>query len=384
MKIVYCIDRLSFLGGIEKITIAKANALAEIPGNQIYIVVMDHLGSPIQSLSPKITLVDLNITHLNDYGKNKIQAYYILYKKYKLHKEKIKALFKTINPDIVISTNSSEKHFIRNLHIPSNPVIIREIHYNSNYRYIYAKNIWEKLLAIIGKYLDFHFTQNIDKIIVLTHEDKEKNWKNNSKVAVIPNPLATTSNSYTNYNNKIVIAVGRLSFEKNFLSLINAWKLVNQKHPEWILQIWGKGPQEEDLKKKINEFNLQNNVLLMGTSNDILKKMANASIFVLSSMCEGFALVLVEALSVGLLIVSYSCPCGPKDIIKDKKNGFLVTTNDETMLATRIIELIEDKKTRVRMGQYAIESSHDYSMDIIIDRWMKLFKKLIENKRYNH
>ena len=385
MKIVYCIDRLSFLGGIEKITIAKANALAEVPGNKVYIVVMENSSSPIHTLSDKVSLVNLDITHLNDYKKNRIQAYYILYKKYKLHKKKLKDFLLTINPDIIISTNSSEKHFIRNIHIPSNPVIIREIHYNSNYRYIYAKSIWEKLLAVIGQYLDYHFIQNIDRIIVLTHEDKERNWKNNPKVAVIPNPLiANPEDLRTNYNNKIAIAVGRLSFEKNFISLINAWNLVHQKHPNWILQIWGKGPQEDELRHKINEYKLKDNILLMGTSNEIHKKMSNASIFILSSICEGFGMVLIEAMSCGLPVISYDCPCGPKDIIRNNLNGILVTTNDEKMLASHIIELIEDMKTMSKIGHAAIERSHDFSMDKIIAEWMKLFNNSIKAKKQTY
>ena len=97
---------------------------------------------------------------------------------------------------------------------------------------------------------------------------------------------------------------------------------------------------------------------------DIYGKMKEASIYVLSSVFEGFPLVLIEAMSVGLPVVSYSCPTGPKDIVEDGKNGFLVPVNDEMKMAEKICTLIEDENLRKMMGKEAFLSSKKYKIEV--------------------
>ena len=104
--------------------------------------------------------------------------------------------------------------------------------------------------------------------------------------------------------------------------------------------------------------------------------MSNSSIYVLSSIYEGLPLVIIEAMSCGLPVISYTCPCGPKDVIEDEKDGFLVNVNDEIELAKKINILIENEKLRKQMSDAAIIKANKYNIDNITSKWMKLFTKL--------
>ena len=219
-----------------------------------------------------------------------------------------------------------------------------------------------------------------DRIVVLTNEDKNENWKDNSKVIVIPNPLLLSKQDKSSLMKKCIISSGRLVPVKNFTSLIRSFKHVILKHPEWVLEIWGEGSDRRRLEQLIKEEKLTDVVFLRGYTNDIFSKLKQASIFVCSSVFEGWSLAIIEAMSVGLPIVSYACPYGPKDIITDKLDGFLIPLNDESKLSEAICELIENESLRIKMGSSAQLSSQNYSMNVIIEKWMNLFRELIVSK----
>ena len=104
--------------------------------------------------------------------------------------------------------------------------------------------------------------------------------------------------------------------------------------------------------------------------------MNESSIFVMSSLFEGLPLVLQEAMSCGLPVISYACPCGPKEMIDDGKNGFLVDVGDEIELANKMMLLIHNKLLRKEMGAAARTKSEQYSIDQIVQQWMCLFNEL--------
>ena len=296
-------------------------------------------------------------------------------------KKRTKELLDSIQPNVVISTGTSEKNFLPRLKMASHPAFIREIHFTSNYRQLAAKGWFEKLSAWVGDFLDYRiFIKGYDKIVVLTNEDKELHWKNNDKVIVIPNPLTIQHDKRSTLTNKTIITAGRLTAQKNFSSLIRVWTIVHQSHPDWRLEIWGEGNLKSELQHQIDSSGLGNSAQLMGYTYDMISKFAEASIFVCSSLFEGFPLVFIEAMSCGLPVASYSCPCGPKDIISEGDDGFLVPVGNERMMAGRINYLIENENVRIIMGKASSEKSMLYSMDIIISEWMTLFEKTSNNR----
>ena len=376
MKIVYCLNSIRYLGGIQRVTVVKANALAEIEGNEIYIIVTDNKnGVFTEPLSPKVHLIDLDINYYEDDYKSRWNVLKGIFIKRREHKKRLASVLNEIQPDIVISVGQSEKNMIPSIN--GKWKTIREFHFVKDYRLRQANSLFDKILAWGGNIYDFSYKiKGYDHIVSLTHEDKKTNWKGWKKVSVIPNPSTFQTDKTSTLDRKKVISVGRLSPQKNYASLIRAFKYVVDKHPDWSLDIYGNGPQEFELKSLINQLNLNKHVYLKGFSLNVKEEMINASIYAMSSIFEGFPLVLIEAMTCGLPVVSYTCPCGPKDIITEGKDGSLVKMNDEVTLAYQINLLIENKEQRKQMSEAAKIKAKQYKIDNIISLWMHLFTLL--------
>ena len=377
MKIVYCTDSICYPGGIQTVTITKANALSKIEGNEVWIIVTDNKREPIENIEKNVHLIDLDINYYEDDYKSKWHILKGIFIKRKQHKNKLRNILNDIGPDIIVSTGTSEKFFLPNIKINSNPLFIREIHFTRNYRSLHARNLFEKISAKIGDFIDYKLSINrYNSIVVLTEEDKNENWENNKKIIAIPNPIKSLPYKTSTIENKKVIAAGRLTHQKNFASLIRSWNSVVNNHPDWSLEIYGDGAEYNNLLTLISNLKLEKHVFLKGHSYNIFEEMANASIFTLTSAFEGFGLVIVEAMSCGLPVISYNCPCGPKDIISDGTDGFLVPLNDEQCLAEKINLLIENEALRKQMSEAALIKSQKFTAKEVISIWMNLFNTL--------
>ncbi len=376
MKIVYCIDSVCRVGGMEIVTIVKANALAKIAGNEVWIVVTDAQSAPIRPLEG-IHLVDLGVNYFTEYYG--LTGYY---KKNRLHKERLEKVLNDIKPDVVVATGQSEKNFLPSLQLVSKPLLIREMHIEKFYRLREkARNVKERISRWLSQQYEYRWKiKGYDYIVVLTEEEKERNWKGWKNVSVMPNPITSVCDVKSTCEAKTAIAVGRLVEQKDFASLIRIWGKVTEKHPDWRLEIWGKGELEAALRQQIEESGLEGKVCLMGYTAEALQKMSQASLYLLTSMFEGFGLVLIEAMSVGLPLVSYMCPTGPKTIIEDGQNGYLVAVGDEKTFAERVCQLIEDEPLRKQMGQAGLKESEKYRIEDIAQRWMQLFRELLAKK----
>ena len=381
MKIVYCTDSICYPGGIQTVTITKANALSKIEGNEVWIIVTDNKREPIENIEKNVHLIDLDINYYEDDYKSKWHILKGIFIKRNEHKKRLQSTLNDIRPDIIISTGTSEKLFLPNIKINSNPQFIREIHFTRNYRSLNARNLFEKISAKIGDFIDYKLSINrYNSIVVLTEQDKNENWENNKKIIAIPNPIKSLPYKTSTIENKKVIAAGRLTHQKNFASLIRSWNSVVNNHPDWSLEIYGNGAEYNNLLTLISNLKLEKHVFLKGHSYNILEEMANASIFTLTSTFEGFGLVIVEAMSCGLPVISYNCPCGPKDIISDGTDGFLVPLNDEQCLAEKINLLIENEALRKQMSKAALIKSQKFTAKEVISLWMNLFNTLKNEK----
>lgn len=382
MKVVYCTDTVCCPGGTQLVTIVKANALAEIDGYEVWIVVTDNKGESMLPISDKVHLVDLDVNYYEYDWKGFVFWLWGKMVKGNQHKKRLKNLLEKISPDYVISTGTSEKFFLPSLKVTSNPIFVREFHFEKWFRSRAASSFVSKLSAILANLYDYKWKiKGYDAIVVLTETDKNDNWKDEKNVYVIPNPLTRKSVYCSGQHDKVVVTAGRLVYQKNFESLVRVWEKVARRHADWILQIWGNGALRDELSGQIRLLGLQGKVMLMGYSDDVMDKMSQASVFALSSRYEGFGLVILEAMSVGLPVVSYACPAGPKDLIDDSEDGFLIDNGDEDMFAEKICYLIEHEEERVRMGKNAIMKSEKYSIEAVMKRWVEFFDSLKESIR---
>ena len=170
----------------------------------------------------------------------------------------------------------------------------------------------------------------------------------NPKYVGVPEPAVRTKN---------VVQSGRLVDFKNQPMLIRAFLKVHEKHPDYTLKIYGpdsKDGTKEILESIIHENHAEDFVKLMGGSNTLEKDLADAALYAFSSDWEGLPNALMEAMALGLPVVSTDCPCGgPKTLIEDGVNGLLVPIMDEKAMTDGILRLIEDRELAERLGREA-------------------------------
>jgi glycosyltransferase involved in cell wall biosynthesis len=196
---------------------------------------------------------------------------------------------------------------------------------------------------------------------------------------VIYNPLSFFPDSTSNCTSKQVRAVGRYMPQKGFDRLIPAWKQISKKHPDWVLKIYGDG-MRTSLQNQINELQLNSSCFLEPSTPNIVDRYLESSIFVLSSRFEGFGMVITEAMACGVPPVSFACPCGPKDIIKDGEDGLLVENENIEQLTEKICYLIENEDVRKEMGKKARINVERFKVENIAKQWDDLFKDLLSQK----
>ena len=181
--------------------------------------------------------------------------------------------------------------------------------------------------------------------------------------------------------NKRVITVGRYSTEKGYEYLLRAWQLVEQKHPDWHLDFYGADSGDKNRLDSIRESLDVNNVRLNGPVIEIKEEYLNSSIFAMSSINEGFPMVLTEAMVCGLPCVAFDCKNGPSEIICDGEDGIVIPRiRDYHTLADGICTLIENDDLRKQMGGIAKENIKRFELPIIMHQWEELLNKVIQDK----
>jgi glycosyltransferase involved in cell wall biosynthesis len=198
-----------------------------------------------------------------------------------------------------------------------------------------------------------------------------------TRVVTIPSAVPPTSCRST-HGRKVVVAAGRLVPAKGFDRLVPAFAAVSARHPDWTLRIYGSGVERALLAGLVHRHGLDRSVQLMGFAGHLDQELAEASLFVLSSRNEGFPMVLLEAMSVGVPVVSFDCRNGPADLITDGVDGLLVPQGDVAGLAEAMCQLIEDPGWRREMGRAALATAATFTPQRLAARWEQLIDDLAQ------
>jgi glycosyltransferase involved in cell wall biosynthesis len=230
--------------------------------------------------------------------------------------------------------------------------------------------------------------QGLDAFVTLTPSDAADYTRflasSGTRVRTIPNALSWPVGEPRTYDQRVIVAAGRLVPRKGMARLIRAFAPMAGRHPDWELRIYGAGRLEEKLGHVIERLGMTRQVRLMGHTGDLPAAFDEASVFASASVAEGFPMVMLEALSKGLPLVSFDCPRGPSDIIRHGQNGLLVPNGDIAALSEALETMVADDDRRRTMGASALADAEEYVADRIAGSWDALFDELAGRKTAAH
>lgn len=214
-----------------------------------------------------------------------------------------------------------------------------------------------------------------DGIVFQTEQAQKYYFPNGSeKARIIYNPICIDElpELHEGLRKKEIVAIGRLHPQKNHKLLINAFSKIHKKIPDYKLVIYGEGDLREELTSLKNSKDCADYIELYGKTSDVLEKIKDSSLFVLSSNYEGMPNALLEAMSIGVPVISTDCPCGgPSEIIKNQVNGLLVKVGDEESLANAILEMINNQDKANKMALNALSVKNELSIQVISKQWLE-------------
>jgi GalNAc-alpha-(1->4)-GalNAc-alpha-(1->3)-diNAcBac-PP-undecaprenol alpha-1,4-N-acetyl-D-galactosaminyltransferase len=198
------------------------------------------------------------------------------------------------------------------------------------------------------------------------------------RALVMANPIpgaacpAGKETTMRRHNGRMLLAMGRLSYEKGFDLLLRAFALIAERQPTWYLQICGEGPLRAELEHYTVALGLAERVRFPGFAKQPFEVMRQADLFVVPSRCEGFSNVLAEAMACGLPVVSFDCPSGPRHIIRDGIDGVLVPPQDVLALAATLDRLMTDEVERQRLAVMAPNVMERFGIEKVMNRWSQV------------
>lgn len=376
MKIVYCHCSLFNPGGMERVLLNKVRWLAAA-GHEIIVVTTDQQDRPtFYDFPTEVRLIDLGINYSLDNFEPLYKRIPSYLRKRRMHRHRLTELLMRERPDITISLYPSESSFIPEIKDGSKKIL--ELHFNRYFRLQYGR---KGLTGLIDRYRsrkDERIARKFDSFVVLTEEDKTY-WGNMPNISVIPNaalPMPLKSDCTA----KRVIAVGRLDYQKGFDRLINVWELVkkNSASEGWRLDIFGQGEWLDMLEEMIQSKGLSDSTKLNVPTDEIAKEYAGSSILAMTSHYEGFPMVMIEAMSAGLPVVTFDYKCGPRDIISDGIDGLIVPDGDLNAFADTLLQLMTDNERRRKIGRAATKVIDRYAEDTVMLQWTSLFEKITD------
>ena len=245
---------------------------------------------------------------------------------------------------------------------------------------IHQKHGWKRFLSMkknIRQVTKRHAAIALcNDLIVLTNAaQKELKMVNHkirrSQIRVIANPLRKSDDAknISSLDNRNIVFVGRLSFEKGVMRLLHIWQSISRQFHDYTLSIYGEGDAKNQMEQYIHENDMRN-IRFCGFEQDLSKIYLSADLLLSTSESEGFGLVFIEAFYYGVPVVSFNCPVSPKEVIADA--GVLIDCFDEQAYATQVMTLLHDKERLKMLQRKAVERARCFYQNQIVSQWIKL------------
>ena len=348
-------------GGAERVIVNLAGYFQN-EGYKVYVVTKMKETDEYALLDGVIRVVaDLDDEELK---KSRIQNLYL-----RVHK--LRKVWKEIKPDIIVSfIRKNNVMAIASSRCLNIPVVVSV-----------RSNPKRELSGFIMRNISFLLFCLADGIVLQTNQAKEFFPKFLQKKAIIlPNSLNTAFLNVhkSSEEKKEIITVGRIDDNKNQSMLVKTFGEIATNYPDWVLRLYGNGKKKEELESYVKTKGLENQIFFMGEVSDIQNRMKDSAIFVLPSKQEGMPNALIEAMTLGLAVISTDCPCGgPTDLITNGENGILIPVDDRKALKNSLEKLMDDSNYRKKIGEDAKKIVERLHPDIVNKMWKEYLEKLL-------
>ncbi len=363
MKILYCLDSLKASGGTERVLTTKLNWLVNKTDIDIWIVKLYEEESSFFTLSDKVKIIELPVKH------SEIRAYI----------GELNRTLTKIKPDVTVAVAGMAVDVLPLMKDGSKKVL--EFHYTKNFLLNFVNGI-NKIRFRKLHLLKMHFLQwklartarRYDMFVGLTSRDVGL-WGHPKNMTYVHNPLSFRSERKSTCRSKTIIAVGSWTPAKGMDQLLEAFGPLSTDYPDWSVELYGAGQDEQRLRQIIAKYNMGAQVKLNSPVRDIARQLCEASIYAFPSRSDGFGLVITEAMECGLPTVAMDCPCGPCEIITPT-TGIVVDDGNIVAFRSALKTLMDDPKLRISMGHAATVEVKRFYTDTIMPRWVDLFNNL--------
>lgn len=346
--------KLSFLigslggGGAERVTIELGDYFCK-KGYEVYFIVFSKSNNNYKINS------NIKLEYLPESTGDKVSILYRI--------KELKRILKSQNPEYVFSLGLGYQYLLIGNLLNKYKFILSERnapqYFYKWYERCYVKYCYKKAYKVVfqTKEAQEYFGNVIYK-----------------KSKVIANPITKLlPELFLGERENRIVAVNRLSQQKNIFMLFRAFKRVLEKYPEYILEIYGKGEQKLELEEYAKKLRINTKVFFKGQKENVHNYIINAKMFVSSSDFEGMSNSMLEAMAIGLPVVCTDCPIGgARMVIEDKVNGLLTPVNDDKKFAEAIIYLIENPELARNIGLRASELRQELDPDKIAKQWEEL------------
>jgi len=362
-------------GGAEKNIINFFKNLNESEYN-VSLILAEKQGDFLKFVPTWVKIFDL---------KTKSRAYFLIFLK-------LIEYFKNESPDILVS---AFPHFniiclIAKQVAKSKTKIIITEHINLSSLSKNASSVFNSFISrFVLPFFVKSFYPKSDAIICVSNgvaEDLLKIAKENLEITVINNPIdieeievlakePVDNKWFLEKEIPVLTMAGRLNKQKDYPTAFQALKLINKKRKVRLV-VLGKGPEEQKLKELALNLGLSDKVLFLGFQNNPYKYISKSSIFVLSSVAEGFGNVLVEAMACGVPVISTDCPFGPNEIIENNENGILVSVGDSVAIANTVLKILDEEVFKNKLIIEGKTRAKYFSAKTSVEKYKNIFEKL--------
>lgn len=373
MKIIYIVRSLHPVGGIERTLSDKANWMVGQGHQVMFVTYMQGNDSIYFPLDKRVQLYDLACSTFSLYKHPFFSRFFHFRKLQNRLRERLKNVLVNFLPDVVVVAIPSAEDFVWDLiKVTQNAKVIIESHVAFDY-FLIGKSFTDRLLYVL--FSPLKAIRRADLLIALTEHDASC-WRRHrvKNVQVVPNPVTYYADNINDIKKERcrIIAVGRLTSQKRFDRLVEAFSRISDKYPEWYIDIYGEGELRCTLEDMIKSKGLSGRVNVMNFVQDIYSEYKHSQFIVLSSDYEGFGLVIIEAMACGIPVVSTDCPFGPSDIIDNGETGLLAKMEIED-LAEKMEWMMSHEKERGVMGAKAYKKAAQYRKEVVMPQWEKVY-----------